>query len=110
MQLQWKKSLEDLNKPIYFLQLKFWGDSQVHCHSPYGSWLPAFSTDKAEYYLSTRSITVNAAIPNSGNILLDPVSLQNGKVCPQGNLAWTMTVIWSESDIAVYQKGQILYW
>lgn len=37
--------------------------------------LPAFSTVKAEHYLSTRSITVNIAIPDSGNILLDPVSL-----------------------------------
>lgn len=72
--------------------LKFWGDWQVHCHSLSGSWLPAFSTVKAEYYLSTRSITMNTAIPNSGNILLDPVLLQNGKVQPsldnEGDTKW----------------------
>lgn len=43
---------------LLFGKLKYRGDWQVHCHSPYGSWLPAFSTDKAEYYLSTRSIMV----------------------------------------------------
>lgn len=91
---------------LFCADLKHWGDWQVHCHSPYGSWLPAFSSDKAEYYLSTRSVTVNTAIPSSGNISLDPVSLQRGKGCSQGNQAWTMKVI--RSNIAVCQKWQLI--
>lgn len=66
-----KEVPQDFKKTIYFSQLEFWSDWQVHCHSPYGSWLSTFSPKKAEYYSSARNIIINTAVSNSDNVFME---------------------------------------
>lgn len=105
MWLQWKKSLEDLSKCIYFWQCY---NFEVTDRSIVTAFLEAgcllFPLLKQNIIWVQEALQWTQQFP----ILVTFCLILFCCRMVRSNQAWTMRVIWSENDIAVYQEGPLL--